>query len=149
MKDIYLCLDVGGTEIKAASGRRRRAAPAIASFSRKVPPERPHFVGPFCLCSSGNLSRSGHIGDSPGLPRPLRLRGRHLPPARVGKIDALYGVNLRHALACRMDIEPEAIRFANDASAFALGELGFGLAKAAPRAMFILHRYRLRQRLLG
>ena len=40
-------------------------------------------------------------------------------------------------LACRMDIEPEAIRFANDASAFALGELGFGLAKAAPRAMFI------------
>ena len=36
-----------------------------------------------------------------------------------------------------MDIEPEAIRFANDASAFALGELGFGLAKAAPRAMFI------------
>ncbi len=47
------------------------------------------------------------------------------------------GSTSRHALACRMDIEPEAIRFANDASAFALGELGFGLAKAAPRAMFI------------
>ena len=120
-----------------ASGRRRRAAPAIASFSRKVPPERPHSVGPFCLCSSGNLSRSGHIGDSPGLPGPFDYEAGICLLQGLGKFDALYGVNLRHALACRMDIEPEAIRFANDASAFALGELGFGLAKAAPRAMFI------------
>ena len=112
-----------------ASGRRRRAAPAIASFSRKVPPERPHFVGPSPgqAISGIRLAFPGPFDYEAGI---CLLQG-------LGKFDALYGVNLRHALACRMDIEPEAIRFANDASAFALGELGFGLAKAAPRAMFI------------
>ena len=118
MKDIYLCLDVGGTEIKAAPVD---AGGALLQPLRHFPARSHQAISGIRLAFPGPFDYEAGI---------CLLQG-------LGKFDALYGVNLRHALACRMDIEPEAIRFANDASAFALGELGFGLAKAAPRAMFI------------
>ncbi len=138
MKDIYLCLDVGGTEIKAAPvdaggallqplrhfpARSHQSAPTLLDHFASVLQE----ISPGQAISGIRLAFPGPFDYEAGI---CLLQG-------LGKFDALYGVNLRHALACRMDIEPEAIRFANDASAFALGELGFGLAKAAPRAMFI------------
>jgi glucokinase len=41
--------------------------------------------------------------------------------ADVGKFDALNGVSLRAELSDRLDLPPEALRFMNDAEAFALG----------------------------
>ena len=117
MKDIYLCLDVGGTEIKAAPvdaggallqplrhfpARSHQSAPTLLDHFASVLQE----ISPGQAISGIRLAFPGPFDYEAGI---CLLQG-------LGKFDALYGVNLRHALACRMDIEPEAIRFANDAS---------------------------------
>lgn len=55
----------------------------------------------------------------------------------LAKYDALYGLDLRRELGNRLGVEPERIRFANDASAFALGEMGFGVARGSERALLV------------
>lgn len=114
MKDIYLCLDVGGTEIKAAPvdaggallqplrhfpARSHQSAPTLLDHFASVLQE----ISPGQAISGIRLAFPGPFDYEAGI---CLLQG-------LGKFDALYGVNLRHALACRMDIEPEAIRFAN------------------------------------
>jgi glucokinase len=54
------------------------------------------------------------------------------------KLEELYGVDLRAALADRLGWTPERIRFLNDANAALLGEVGSGAAKGAARAVGIM-----------
>jgi glucokinase len=54
------------------------------------------------------------------------------------KLKALYGVDLKTALADRLGWTPERIRFLNDADAALLGEVGAGAAKGAARAAGIM-----------
>ena len=51
------------------------------------------------------------------------------------KLGALYGVDLKTALADRLEWTPERILFLNDANAALLGEVGAGAAKGAARAV--------------
>lgn len=54
----------------------------------------------------------------------------------VGKLDGLYGVNLRERLARDLRLaHPERLRFLNDAQAFILGEWWAGAAKGHRRAI--------------
>jgi predicted NBD/HSP70 family sugar kinase len=54
----------------------------------------------------------------------------------LGKLDGLYGVNLRDRLARDLGLaHPERVRFLNDAQAFVLGEWWAGAAKGHRRAM--------------
>ena len=55
----------------------------------------------------------------------------------LGKLEALYGVDLRTALSQELDVEQEAISFLNDADAFLLGEWVDGAATGASRAIGI------------
>jgi glucokinase len=56
----------------------------------------------------------------------------------VGKLEALYGVDLRAALADTLGIpDPRRVRFLNDAGAFLLGEWWDGAARGHARAMGI------------
>lgn len=57
-----------------------------------------------------------------------RIRG-------VAKLEGLYGINLREALARALDARPEAIVFLNDADAFLLGEAWAGAARGCARAI--------------
>jgi glucokinase len=54
------------------------------------------------------------------------------------KLKALYGVDLRTALADRLAWMPERILFMNDADAALLGEAGAGAAKGVARAVGIM-----------
>jgi glucokinase len=47
----------------------------------------------------------------------------------VGKLEALYGLDLRRALAAAAGAEPSAVRFLNDAQAFVLGDALAGAAR--------------------
>lgn len=51
------------------------------------------------------------------------------------KLTALYGKNLRAALAERFGWKPSQLRFLNDAGAYLLGEVGAGAVKGAKRAV--------------
>jgi glucokinase len=57
--------------------------------------------------------------------------------AGVGKLDALFGVDLRAKLACALDLDPGAVAFVNDAEAFALGEAWRGSARDCERAIAV------------
>lgn len=136
---VYLCLDVGGTEIKAAvmdeAGNLRapvRHYPAEADREREELLE--HFADILRKtkartedCAGIRLAFPGPFDYERGI---CLLRG-------LAKYDSLYGVNLRQELGYRLGIAPERIRFANDASAFCLGEMGFGAAKGFARALFV------------
>jgi glucokinase len=51
------------------------------------------------------------------------------------KLQSLYGVDLKSALAVRFQWQPSQVRFVNDAAAFLLGETGAGAAKGCSRAI--------------
>ena len=53
----------------------------------------------------------------------------------LGKLEALYGVDLRKELAAACGTRPGAVLFLNDAEAFVLGEAAFGAAAGHARAI--------------
>jgi glucokinase len=53
----------------------------------------------------------------------------------VGKLESLYGVDLRHELAAELALEGSAIGFLNDGEAFLLGEAVAGAARGHERAI--------------
>lgn len=139
MEKVYLCLDVGGTEIKAApiseSGALLRPLqhfPARAGENRDV--LLAHFAAIMKEITPENQEITGARLAFPGpfdYPRGIcLLQG-------LAKYDALYGVNLRQELSRCLALPAEEIRFTNDASAFALGEMGFGQARDSEQALFI------------
>jgi glucokinase len=51
------------------------------------------------------------------------------------KLQYLYGIDLRRALAEKLGCDPAQVRFLNDADAYLLGEVGAGAAKGFARAV--------------
>lgn len=138
MKD-YICLDVGGTEIKTArvdgEGNLQQAPrhfPAMAGESSEN-----------LLAHFAEIIRETHpapercAGVRLAFPGPFDYERGICLMQGLAKYDALYGLDLRRELGTRLGVKPEDIRFANDASAFALGEMGFGAARGYERVLFI------------
>jgi glucokinase len=117
---------VGGKEIIAGSMLRR---PLRAAAGRDE-----------LLATIGGAASAV---DEPGLaawgvatPGPFDYERGMVTIRGVGKLDALYGVDLRHELSRRLDVrDPSRIRFLNDADAFLLGEWLAGLAAGHDVAM--------------
>lgn len=139
MKEYYLCLDVGGTQIKAAALDRdgnpageMRYFPAEAKGERQAVLE--HFVS---VMEEVRIPGAEVAGIHLAFPGPFDY-GRGICLLRgLDKYDGLYGVNLRQEFADRLGMAPGKVRFINDAAAYALGEMGFGHAKGAARAFFV------------
>lgn len=134
----YLCVDVGGTELKAAlidqSG-------ALLTPIRYFPADSRQEAGPllahFAAILSEACGETAVDGVRLAFPGPFDYEKGICLLKGQDKYDHLYGVNLRDELSRRMNFPGEEIRFLNDADAFAMGEMGFGAAKGAARAMFI------------
>ncbi len=139
MESVYFCLDVGGTEIKAApvSGRGSLLAP-LRHFPARAKEPLDCLLAHFC-----EIFREIRIDpeDIPELrlafPGPFDYENGICLMQGLDKYDALYGVNLKNELSDRLQIPRQNIRFANDAAAFAMGEMAFGAAQNAARALFI------------
>ncbi|MCI6955962.1 MAG: ROK family protein [Candidatus Faecousia sp.] len=135
----YICLDVGGTEIKTAcvdeSGKLTqplRHFPARAGENAEN--LLAHFAG---IIRETNPAPEKSAGIRLAFPGPFDYERGICLMQGLAKYDALYGLDLRRELGNRLGVEPEGIRFANDASAFALGEMGFGVARGSERALFV------------
>lgn len=138
MESSYVCLDVGGTQIKAASiDERGNLAAPIQYFPARSGESAERILDHFSQiirlvsCPTGTpqirLAFPGPFDYAHGI---CLMRG-------LGKFDALYGLDFGGQLARRLEVPGSCLRFANDASAFALGELHFGAGQGTERAMFV------------
>lgn len=135
----YICLDVGGTEIKTAcvdeSGKLTQPLQHFpARAGENAENLLAHFAG---IIRETNPAPEKSAGIRLAFPGPFDYERGICLMQGLAKYDALYGLDLRRELGNRLGVEPERIRFANDASAFALGEMGFGVARGSERALFV------------
>ena len=86
------------------------------------------------LAASANEVAAAHNGQwGIGMPGPFDYPAGVGRFEGVGKFDALYGVDVRTALAERIGPRPRRIDFLNDADAFVLGEWAVGALAGAVR----------------
>lgn len=138
MHEVYLCLDVGGTEIKAAplDANEKMLSkiqyfPAMACADKKTLLE--HFAHIFTsICPADKVP----IEIDLAFPGPFDYENGICLLQGLEKYDALYGCNLRHAFAALSGLPQKRIQFINDAAAFALGELTFGSSRQAHKTLF-------------
>ena len=138
MHEVYLCLDVGGIEIKAApldaNGKmlsKIQYFPAMACADKKTLLE--HFAHIFTsICPADKVP----IEIDLAFPGPFDYENGICLLQGLEKYDALYGCNLRHAFAALSGLPQKRIQFINDAAAFALGELTFGSSRQAHKTLF-------------
>lgn len=134
-----LVFDVGGSHASAALVQGRdlqgRSSSTVDSDGTAV-----EILGALEALGKQVLSECGLAADSLsgvslGFPNPFDYENgisyiRH-------KFGALYGQNLRADLAARFGIQPQAVTFVNDASAYMLGEIHFGAAAGVNRVIGI------------
>jgi len=129
-----LAFDVGGSHVSAALCRADDYALGSVS-SEPLPAEQTSASFTDLLhrlARNAGYARDLVAGAMLAVPGPFDLeagisRMQH-------KLPYLYGIDLRHELAIRLDCEPCRIRFLNDADAFLLGEVGAGAARGVARA---------------
>ena len=139
MEPIYSCLDVGGTEIKAApvDGRGNLCRPIRRFPSRAEESAEAILAHLTAILWELRCGEAAPAGIRFAFPGPFDYRRGICLMQGLAKYDKLYGVNLRRELSLRLNVPENTIGFANDAAAFALGEMGFGEAAGAGRAMFV------------
>ncbi len=139
MERIYLCLDVGGTEIKAAPvGTDGCLLRPLRHFPAKAKEAKETLLENFsAIFSALRMEGRETAGLRLAFPGPFDYARGICLLRGLDKYDALYGINLRAAFASLTHTAPQDILFTNDASAFALGEMRFGPAQGARRALFV------------
>ena len=139
MKEYYLCLDVGGTQIKAAAlDRDGKPAGEIRYFPAEAKGERQAVLEHFAaVMEEIRIPGAGVAGIHLAFPGPFDYEKGICLLRGLDKYYLLYGVNLRQEFSDRLGTAPEKVRFINDAAAYALGEMGFGHGKGAARALFV------------
>lgn len=139
MREWMICLDVGGTEIKAAPmDEKGRTRGEIRHFPAKAHEDSEILLNHFReIIESLQVSGEELQGIGMAFPGPFDYENGICLLQGLDKYDKLYDVNLKRGLSHLLEIEEERIRFMNDASAFALGEMGFGEARGAKRTLFV------------
>ena len=138
MEPKFVCLDVGGTQIKAASiDKDGHLSEPIQYFPARSGENAEtildHFIRIIRQVSEPDAIPALRLA----FPGPFDYERGICLMRGLGKYDALYGLDFGGELGRRLEIPRDTIRFANDAAAFALGELHFGAGKGAQRAMFV------------
>lgn len=138
MEPKFVCLDVGGTQIKAAAIEKNGHLSAPIQFF----PARSEENAETILDHFTRIIRQVWEPEAVpeirlAFPGPFDYEHGICLMQGLGKFDSLYGLDFGGELSRRLGVSREAIRFANDAAAFALGELHFGTGQNASRALFV------------
>ena len=127
-------LDIGGTHV--SGGRVDVASGRVAGLVRveyEPHAERGDLLERIVAVARGAGAGAQAIGVA--VPGPFDYANGICTIRGVAKLDALYGLDLRHALAEACEIAPRSVVFLNDAEAFLLGEAGYGAARGYDRAI--------------
>ena len=152
MEELYLCADVGGTQIK--TGLLTAAGELVGDIHRadaqaNLPrvPLLDHMA--HCLLTTAQTAQTVR-GIRIAMPGPFDYGAGICKMEGLEKYGALYNVNVREELEHRLrPVLGQAaadVRMQNDVASFALGELHFGRAQGAARGGFSLYWHRMRQR---
>ena len=151
MQEVYLCLDVGGTEIKAAPLDKRgnflapvRHFPAMAGADRQTLLENFGWIFS-SICPENAVP----IEIDLAFPGPFDYKNGICLLQGLDKYDALYGCNLRRAFSEISGLPEQRIQFINDAAAFALGGNGLWSGDASRASSVCSSGNRLRQCIWG
>lgn len=128
MDRFYLCLDVGGTVIKAApvSSDGVLLAP-ISRFPSGASGSREEILDHLAGICRQTLPENGSpAGIRFAFPGPFDYQEGICLMRGLQKYDSIYGVNLRQALSGLLGVPGDRFLFCNDAAAFALGEMRRG-----------------------
>jgi glucokinase len=126
-------LDIGGTHVSAA--RVDLSTGSVDSLVRvDYQPDAERRV--LLDAILGAASSTGTV-DAVGVaaPGPFDYERGICTVRGLGKLEGIYGVDLRTELARELDMPAEAIVFLNDAEAFLLGEAAYGAARGHSRAI--------------
>ena len=143
MEQIYLCLDVGGTEIKA--GAVSESGELLSGEIRRFPARAKEDadtvvanLAGICL-AVGKDCKVSPTGVRLAFPGPFDYENGVSRMRGLDKYDAICGLDLRDALNGRFRERWGAcdIRFLNDAAAFGLGEAYFGEVRTNTRALCV------------
>ena len=139
MKDVFLCLDVGGTQIKgAAIGKDGEMCGNILYFDSRAGEGKGALLEHFAEILRRILPQGAEAaGIRMAFPGPFDYERGICLIRGLDKYESLYGADLRREISGRLGIGPQRVRFANDAAAFALGEMGFGQARGAERVLCV------------
>ena len=138
MQEVYLCLDVGGTEIKAAPlDDRGNMLAEIRHFPAMAGADKETLLSNFArifreVCPADAIAAEIDVA----FPGPFDYENGICLLQGLDKYNALYGCDLRRAFAAVAGLPEQRIQFINDAAAFALGELTFGCAHQAHKTLF-------------
>lgn len=137
MSDLVGALEMGGTHVSAGRvdlAQYRLDPPGVRRFSLGAESTREALLGTISEAALEiRLPEITRWGVA--VPGPFDYANGVSKIRGVAKLDRLYGVDLRDRLSRDLGLEPERIRFLNDAQAFVLGEWWAGAAKGHARAM--------------
>lgn len=148
MQETFICLDVGGTEIKGAALQQNGTLlTALQHFPSRSNESAQALIAHFTALIV-DLARQASAKKIDGLrlafPGPFDYENGICLLQGLSKYDALYGLSLREALTKSLEAHSAVslgdtfdIRFVNDVGAFALGELHHGHAAGSARALFV------------
>lgn len=132
-------MDVGGGHVTAALIDPTSSGEVMAERGAAIDPHADRdalldqLAGPArALAGSAPL-----VGWSIAMPGPFDARAGTGTFAGVDKFQAIAGIDLRAALAERLEVAPGAVRFVNDAVAYGIGEWACGAGVGARRMLCI------------
>lgn len=141
MEQNYLCMDIGGTQIKVGIFRRScidkleklseiSNYPAYAEESKeKIIENVRQIIKEFMLVFPDSI-----CGICMAFPGPFDYEKGISRITGIHKYDAIYGIDLKRELGKEITIP---MFFINDVDAFAFGQLYFGKLKDTKKAMFL------------
>ncbi len=136
----YIGVDIGGSHITAAIVALNTGTVVDSTIARaKV---NPHASADEILGVWANAIKQASNGANAyqlgiAMPGPFDYQTGICLMKNVNKYDALYGINIKEALAERLNVEPQSIIFRNDSEAFLVGEMRFGAGKGFQKGIGI------------
>ena len=141
---MILCLDVGGTEIKAAPvSETGELLCTVKKYPAKAALPKEALLNHFAEIMedlAGEAKERSVCGIHLAFPGPFDYENGISLLRGLDKYDALYGENLRRELKSRLnfpELLEQNVKFINDVSAFAKGEMKFGAAAGFRRCLFV------------
>lgn len=130
-----VALDIGGTHVTAARVdlETARAEPLVRVDYQPDADRR--VLLDAILGSAASVAEPVLDAIGVSVPGPFDYAGGICTIRGVGKLEALYGLDLRSELARACGVEAGRVAFLNDAEAFLLGEAGYGAARGHSRAI--------------